>query len=179
MSSIIRRLIDGSLGSRMDEIITTTLGIGSRVDVFLIEDGIERKVKTSHNLWTSFPGRNSVKMGFQVGCSGTTPLLVHSMNLGSTASSTTWTLITNTRVDTVNTPGGTTSVVFTGEWGASGTISNIRQAGIQQYTYSGGGSKMDNPGVGNLCSIVNLGGTFTKADGVSLKIEWTTDVTST
>ena len=186
---IIKRLNAGKIGSSIRDRIRNylypdfkdSISIKSVVSAYLTpEDGIRTLIARAPNKWTVAPGLYNVRRGIQDGGSGGYACEVHSMNLGSLYSSSSWTNISSTREDTTNSVGGgTASAKFAAEWGASGGIFNIRQAAIQQYTYASGGSKVTNPVISQVCSIVALdSGGFDKPDGTTLTIEWTTDLTS-
>ena len=180
IGSTIQQRIKDAIGTNE----TDGINITGNVKAYLTdEDGNRTLVAQAHNKWNSWTGLYNIRLALKSGCStspSNAPLLVHSMNVGDYYDTDTWSNPPEggKRADTVNTT-GISWIKYAASWGASGSISNIKQAGIQQYEYDGGGSKVTSPTSTNLCSIVALSsGGFTKADGVELDIEWTTTLTS-
>ncbi len=152
------------------------INIYDQVTATLIKDGkvIRRIVGVKmHNKWKSGnnEGLEVVKDLLRAGGSGTTPGKVHTMWLGSQCSDTAWTVIANTDESTLNNDVSNTQVKFEATWDAAGAIANICQAMLEMYGYTGSAFSRD-------AAIYNFTTQFTKPDGVSLKLEWTTSLTS-
>lgn len=152
------------------------INIEDQVTATLIKDGqvIGRFVGVKmHNKWKSGAdeGLNVVTEILRVGGSGTLPGKVAYMQLGSQCSDTGWTELPGNTKATDNTEVSNTQVKFTSEWDAAGAISTICQAQIQMYGVTGNVFTRN-------AAIYNFVTQFTKPDGVSLKIEWTTTLSS-
>jgi len=150
------------------------INIEDQVTAVLIKDGkvIKRIVGIKmHNKWKvdAVNGLANIANVLKDGGSGTTPCKVHTMSLGSQCSDTAFTLIADTDETTENSVIGA-QAEFWATWIAAGAISNICQAMIEMSKWTGDGT-VD-------AAIYNFGTTFVKPDGVSLKIEWTTTLTS-
>lgn len=152
------------------------INITDRVTATLIKDGkvIKRFVGVKmHNKWqTGANGGLAVVMNLlRAGATAAGAGQAHTMWLGSQCSDTGWTVIAASDESTTNNEVSSTQVKFEATWAAAGAISNICQAMIQIYGYTGTGTTKD-------AAIYNFTTQFTKPDGVSLKIEWTTSLTS-
>jgi len=126
-----------------------------------------------HNKWWHEYGLHTIGKLLRYGAAAAGAGKVVQMRLGSQCSDSSFTFITGTEVNTTNShvmTGTSTKVTFTAEWGASGAISNICQALIRINEYDASGA-FD-------AACYNFGTPFNKPDGVSLKIEWTTSLSS-
>lgn len=152
------------------------INIEDQVTATLIKDGkvIKRIVGIKmHNKWKSGSEEGLEEMVNLLwqGGAGTQPCKVVNMLLGSQCSDTGWTVIGGTTDPTSNSKVSNTQVKFVGEWVESGAINNICQAMIQMYGFTGDVYTRD-------AAIYNFGTAFNKPDGVALKIEWTTTLSS-
>lgn len=146
--------------------------IEDQVTATLIKNGkvIKRIVGPKmHNKWMD-GGLDSIANCLRLGCGAAQGLKVEFMRLGSQCSDTGFTFIADTEVSTTNTDPGMKQVKFTSNWPATPAIANICQAKLRHRSYTGSGT-IDS-------SIYNFGTQFTKVSGVSLKVEWTTTLTS-
>jgi len=126
---------------------------------------IKKIVRGGHNKWRD-SSLEDIADVLRVGGSGTTPLKVLYMRLGSTCSDTSFTAIVGTQQSTVNTDEGVKQTKFTANWPSSGSINGICQVALEQKDYVGSGY--------DYASYYNFGTSFSKPNGVALKIEWTT-----
>ncbi|RLE63497.1 MAG: hypothetical protein DRJ47_09365 [Thermoprotei archaeon] len=146
--------------------------IEDQVKAYLIKDGRVIRTLTGyriHNKWDEISGLDHIALCLVNGAASGA-LEVVEMELGSECSDTSFTSISGTTVSTSNSHPGTAKAKFTGEWGASGAINGICQVALRMVPYSGSGTTRS--------AIYNFGTSFDKPDGVSLKIEWTTTLSS-
>jgi hypothetical protein len=137
----------------------------------LYKDGkLIRTVKgVPHNKW-SLAGLTLITNCLVGGGSGTTPLKVMSMALGTQCSDTAFTLITSSERTTTNTNVADATAKWSANWVASGAITGICQTRIQGYCLTGSPTLYD-------MAYYNFVTVFTKPDGVSMTIDWTTTLT--
>ncbi len=150
------------------------MNIVDQVTATLIKDGkvIKRVVGVRmHNEWSSTVGLFAIIKALELGGSGTTPLMGKTLSLGSACSDVTYTDIGGSDRSTTNTPVGFSQTKFTANWAAAGAISNICQVALWIQNYTGSATIR--------VALYNFGTSFTKPDGVSLKLEWTVTLTST
>lgn len=148
------------------------INITDQVTATLIKDGkvIKRIVGLKmHNKWKD-GGLDAVALCLQLGCSAAPGLKGEYMRLGSQCSDVNWTYIATTEQGTSNTHPATKQVKFTANWPATPAIADICQALLILRSYTGSGN-ID-------ASLYNFGTQFTKVSGVSLKLEWTTTLTT-
>lgn len=151
--------------------LSNAIRIEDRVIATLYKDGkiLKRIVGPRiHNKWHE--GMNSVVYALEDGCTASPGLKAEYMRLGSQCSDETFTFITGTEQGTTNVHVADYQVKFTATWPAAGAISNICQVLLRIRSYTGTGT-VD-------AALYNFGTQFDKPDGVSLKIEWTTTLSS-
>jgi len=122
------------------------------------------------NKWGTTTGLTIVSNLLVGGGSGTTPGKVMSMALGTQCSDTAFTLITSSERTTTNTNVADATAKWSANWVASGAITGICQTRIQGYCLTGSPTLYD-------MAYYNFVTVFTKPDGVSMTIDWTTTLT--
>ncbi|MHA1288236.1 MAG: hypothetical protein ACTSPB_12605 [Candidatus Thorarchaeota archaeon] len=157
----VRKLASGV--SIKDQVIATLIKDGKIIGHFT---GVKM-----HNKWWDGEGVGLDLLSDLIVYGGTAAgaCEVKQMAVGSTCGDDSFALLDSWR-DTENTDPGFAQAKFTATWSEAGAINGICQVALKMNNIGGGGAVIS--------ACYNFGTTFDKPDGVSLKIEWTTTLTS-
>lgn len=155
--------------------LNTAIRIEDKVVATLIKDGkvIKRIVGVKmHNKWwdSSNVGLDLIAAILLYGGSAAGACKVVQMAVGSTCSDSSFGILGSWRdIDEHGSPGNA-QAKFIETWPAAGVISDICQAALKMNNLGGTGAVIS--------ACYNFGTPFTKPNDVSLKIEWTTTLSS-
>ena len=145
--------------------------IRGKVKVTLHKDGKILRVIEGYNKWTTM-GLNNLRACIMNGGSGTLPMLMVQMAVGTACSDTTFTLVTGSEKATVNTGIVDATGIYTASWIGFAELTNICQAKLVINLCTGSGGTVAH-------AYYNFVTAFTKPVGVDMSIEWTTTFTTT